>query len=149
MLLVFAVILTAKAVASDETAVRKLWDRFQESYSRGDADAVASLYRADADRLTDKGEAHGREEIRAQYEAELAEPGATGQPINDRITIRFLRPEVALLDGEADYVEPDGPVTYVYTVILVKDHEQWSIAAGRPRGLARGKIPERSGNSVK
>ncbi len=103
-------------------------------YDARDADGIASLYATDADRLTQDGNAHGRAAIRAQYVAELAQPGAADAPLAERIAIRFLRPEVALIDGEADYAGDSGVVTYYYTVIVAKREGRWLIAAGRPRG---------------
>jgi uncharacterized protein (TIGR02246 family) len=127
----------AQPPAEEEKAIRAMWERFEEFYNKGDAVGVASLYAADADRITSRATAKGRSEIQQQYEAELARRSATAAPIDDTIAIRFLRPDVAILDGEGKEDTPDGQLRVLYTVIFTKESGRWWIAAGRPRGTYR------------
>jgi len=122
----------------DEDAVRALWLQFEEYFEVGDADGVASLYTIDSDRYTDDGRiVEGREGVKELYEG-VFERRADGPPINKgyhaELSIRFLRSDVAIVDG----ISRRTPgVTSYFTVIVAKEDGQWLIAAGRPRGSVR------------
>lgn len=116
-----------------KTRSRAIWTRFEELYNEGDAEGVAP-YAPDADRITTGGDiGHGRAEIQEQYAAGLAtrEADPTIRPLRADIIVRFLRPDVALLDGTAVW---DSESSIQFTVIATGSNDQWSIAAGR-RGL--------------
>jgi uncharacterized protein (TIGR02246 family) len=123
-----------QTLQEEEYSVRAMWAHFEELYNKGDADGVAGLYALDADRITLRGEvAHGRAEILGQYVAELARREADKDilPLHAEFTIRFLRPDVALLDAKAVLT---GQIKFQFTVIATKASGHWLIAAGRPRG---------------
>jgi uncharacterized protein (TIGR02246 family) len=125
----------------EEAAVIALWRQFEALYSRGDYRGVASLYAPDADRgISGSTEiARGRPAIEQMYQRELT--GWDGSRVHDTIRVRFLRPDVALLDGFGpDSEAKDSPVA-IYTVVLVKQDGRWMIAAGRPRGIVAPKPP--------
>lgn len=126
-----------QSLEEEESAIRELWATFSEYYSARDAAGVASLYADDADRFEQVSKkAVGREEIRRQYERELARRAAepSRPPFKPgEQTIRFLRPDVAILDGIAF---PNESTQVHFTVILTKSEGRWWIAAGRPRGRA-------------
>jgi uncharacterized protein (TIGR02246 family) len=122
------------SMREEEDSIRAMWARFEEFYNKDDADGVVTLFEEDADRFTHQGEVgHGRAEIREQYVAEFAgrKADSTIQPFHAELTIRFLRPDVAILDAKAVW----NPQTKVqFTVIESKASGRWLIAAGRPRG---------------
>jgi uncharacterized protein (TIGR02246 family) len=110
-------------------------------YSRGDYKGVAKLYAPDADRgISGSTEiARGRFAIEQMYQRELT--GWDGSRVHDSIRVRFLRPDVALLDGFGpDSGAKDSPVA-IYTVVLTKQDSRWMIAAGRPRGVVAPESP--------
>jgi uncharacterized protein (TIGR02246 family) len=118
----------------EENSVRAMWARFEEFYNKNDADSVVTLFEEDADRFTSQGEvAHGQAEIREQYVAEFArrKTDSTIQPLRAEFTIRFLRPDVAILDAKAVW---NAQTVVQFTVIASKASGRWLIASGRPRG---------------
>jgi uncharacterized protein (TIGR02246 family) len=125
----------AQSQADEESAPRELWSRFAEFYAANDAEGVASLYAEDSDRFANVSEkAVGRAEVMEQYRATLdrrksAPPTTPYNPTE--ITIRFLRPDVAILDGVSS---PTETTRVLFTVIATKEDGRWWIAAGRPRG---------------
>ena len=133
--LAFCSPLAAQTRAEEEREVRAMWARFEELYDTGDAAGVAGLYAEDADRITLRGEvARGRAEIQAQYAAGIARREADPNtiPYHAEITIRFLRADVAILDGVS---VRNAEETRQFTAIATKVDGRWLIAAGRPRGL--------------
>ena len=135
LMLVFlvAVPLAGQDLALEEPAVRELWARFDELFNQGDAEGVAALYAPDADRTSSPGGrvARGRAEIQDMYAALIANRDANWEPPTT-IRIRFVRPDVALLDGVARTAP--GRVLFSFTVVMTKENGRWWIAAGRPRG---------------
>jgi uncharacterized protein (TIGR02246 family) len=125
----------AQSQADEELALRELWSQFREYYAANDAEGVASLYAEDSDRFANISEkAVGRAEVMEQYRAILerrkaAPPTTRFKPTE--ITIRFLRPDVAILDGISS---PTESTRVHFTVIATKEDGRWWIAAGRPRG---------------
>lgn len=121
------------SVREEEDRIRAMWTRFEAFYNKDDADGVVSLFEEGATRFTQKGEVgNGRAEIRKQYVAEFASRKAdpTIEPFHAELTIRFLRPDVAILDGNAVWNrESIGQ----FTVVASKAGGRWLIAAGRPR----------------
>ncbi len=123
-----------RQASPEEAAVIALWRQFEALYSRGDYKGVARLYAPDADRgISGSTEiARGRSAIEQMYKRELAE--WDGSRVHDTIRVRFLRPDVALLDGFGpDSGAKNSPVA-IYTAVLAKRDGRWMIAAGRPRG---------------
>ncbi len=125
----------AQSLEDEEEAIRAVWARFEQFVENGDAEGVASLYALDSDRFAGVSQkAVGRAEVLEQYRAVISGRNAdqtTIRPFHADITIRFLRPDVAIADGVYE-VRPR--VTGYFTVILTKEDGQWWIAAGRPRG---------------
>lgn len=122
--------------ATEEKALREMWDQFEERYNRHDAEGVANLFAYDSDRLNHQGQlARGRPEVQRQYEAIFKdETDPVSQPCHAAITIRFLRPDVALLDGRWEIEGPHGKVEGFFTVTATRENNRWWIAAGRDRG---------------
>jgi uncharacterized protein (TIGR02246 family) len=125
----------AQSLEDEEQAIREMWARFQQYYAARDAEGVASIYAEDADRFANISQkAEGRTEVMEQYRADLERLEAGPASVDSspaEITIRFLRPDVAILDG---VVSPSSNVKVYFTVIVTNEDGQWWIAAGRPRG---------------
>jgi uncharacterized protein (TIGR02246 family) len=130
--------LFAQNVASEEAAIRKLWERFEEAFNSYDTNKVTSLYATDGDRINaDMEIARGRAEIAAQYEKEFARrrTDKSTVPFHAKVAIRLLDPQIAILDGEWEGFMAGKRVRGQFTGIVKKGAEGWKIAAGRVRGL--------------
>ena len=126
--------LEAQTRAEAEDEVRTMWARFEELYNNGDAEGVAALYALDADRITTAGDiARGRAEIQDQYAAGIGarEADPTIRPLRTDLLVRFLQPDLAVLDGTAVW---DSQSSIQFTVIAQRANGRWLIVAGRPRG---------------
>jgi uncharacterized protein (TIGR02246 family) len=138
LLAVAASVVMARPAVDEEEAVRDLWERFEKAFNGYDAGAVAGLYAPDADRVNAAGEwARGRSEIRRQYETELERRKAdpTVRPFKPTIRLRFVRPDVAMIDGEWDWTRSGRSVRGQFTVVASKEEGRWSISSGRVRAL--------------
>jgi uncharacterized protein (TIGR02246 family) len=138
--LAVAVTLGAAQTRPEEKALRDLWNQFENAFNDGDARTVASLFSTDADRVTGTGEwVRGRADIRKQYEAMLAKRKAdpTSQPLNAALSIRFLRSDVAILDGRWEGVRSGERVRGHFTLVATREKGRWWLAAGRAWDLAR------------
>ena len=127
--------LQSQSADNEEDAVRAMWHQFETYFDDSDVDGVASLYASDSDRFTNDGRrAEGRNDIRQVY-AEIIARRALGPLITKgyhaNISVRFLRPDVAIVDG----ISKRTPgVTSYFTIVVTKEDGDWLIAAGRPRG---------------
>ena len=122
---------------ADEVSLRKLWHHFEVLYNKHDAPGIANLYRPDGDRINPQGQfAAGRVEVQKQYEAIFEnEADPQSAPQQSTMIIRFLRPDVALLDGKWEAELPSGKIVGYFTVTATKEEGHWWIAAGRDRGI--------------
>jgi uncharacterized protein (TIGR02246 family) len=130
--------LCAQNVDREKAAIQTLWQRFEEAFNSSDANRVARLYSPDGDRINSDMEiAKGRAEIAAQYEKEFARRKADpwSVPFHAKITIRFLDPQIAILDGEWEGFRAGKRVRGQFTGIVTKGADGWQIAAGRVRGI--------------
>ncbi|MEM7537570.1 MAG: SgcJ/EcaC family oxidoreductase [Chloroflexota bacterium] len=127
----------ALGYAADEEKLRKLWDRFELLYNQHDAQGLTNLYAPNGTRFNPQGQfANGRPEVQRQYEAIFEneeDPGS--DPQHSTIMVRFLRPDVALLDGRWEAERPNGEIAGYFTVTAIKENGRWYIAAGRDRGF--------------
>ena len=126
--------------AADEAAVRALWQQFEDAFNAGDAGKIGPLFTPNADRISGSGAPmFGREEIRRQYGAMLerraADPSAV--PLRANIKVRFLRPDVALLDAEWQGTRARQPVAGRFTMIALKQNGRWLFDAGRAWEFSR------------
>jgi uncharacterized protein (TIGR02246 family) len=123
---------------NEEEAIRAMWHLFEKYYDDSDVDGIASLYAPDSDRFNNDGQrAEGRSDIRAVY-AEIIANRALGPPMKKgyhaNISVRFLRPDIAIVDGVSNRTLG---VTGYFTLVVTKEDGDWLIAAGRPRGSVR------------
>ena len=118
----------------DEQGVRGVIDHLISAWNRHDAAAAAAVMTADVDMVAPPGFlAQGRARIEADSPAmfNTLYKGSHESATSDRI--RFLRPDVALVDGTFIIVGPNfpGDARGLQTVVLVKDQRHWAIAAFR------------------
>jgi uncharacterized protein (TIGR02246 family) len=122
------------AQATDEAAIRRVVERFDETRNTGDWKGFAALFAKEADQLISSGTwrkgpegiAKGMQEI-----ASTAYKGATHKTTSDRV--RMLAPGVAISDGTFTItnIAGGGGRKGLVTMVLVKDGGEWRIAAAR------------------
>jgi len=105
---------TAPPVAADETAVRSLVLAFNKAFNTHDVKAFAATFAEDADFTNWRGmSAHGRAKIEEFHVPVLTVIYKNGtQKVTDT-KIRFLKPDVAVVDVRSEVtggMTPDGMV---------------------------------------
>jgi uncharacterized protein (TIGR02246 family) len=116
------------AKASDEAAVRDIVRRYTEARELSDPKAIEALFTADADQYTTSGEwRRGMSQmVKGMLETSARNPGARVITI---AAVRFLTPDVAIVDGE---YKTGTDARLVWTTLTVKrDGRVWKIAAIR------------------
>ena len=116
------------ASASDEAAVRDIVRRYTEARELSDPKAIEALFTADADQYTTSGEwRRGMSQmVKGMLETSARNPGARVITI---AAVRFLTPDVAIVDGE---YKTGTDARLVWTTLTVKrDGRAWKIAAIR------------------
>ena len=116
------------ANASDEAAVRDIVRRYTEARELSDPKAIEALFTADADQYTTSGEwRRGMSQmVKGMLETSARNPGARVITI---AAVRFLTPDVAIVDGE---YKTGTDARLVWTTLTVKrDGRAWKIAAIR------------------
>ena len=111
----------------DDQALRKLGQAYRVAVRNADAKAVAALFAPDGDFIDAGGRlVKGRDAIEKDYEAYFAANGKTRLKTR-RVAVRFLAPNVALVDGISEAVPPPPgpPVVSHYTVVVVKQDGKW------------------------
>lgn len=114
--------------ASDEAAVRDIVRRYTEARELSDPKAIEALFTADADQYTTSGEwRRGMSQmVKGMLETSARNPGVRVISI---AAVRFVTPDVAIVDGEYK-TGTDGRL--VWTTLTVKrDGRGWKIAAIR------------------
>lgn len=139
-------IATAQRASSDERAIRDLVEAHAIAWNKRDPKAAAAVVTADAVWITSSGQVlQGRAAIERAHVKWLAEDAATGGSTHvhppSSITIRFIRPDVAVADLESQYVGakgPDGkvlsPTRSLLFIVVTKDGSEWRIAQVRNTG---------------
>lgn len=108
--------------AADETAVRNVITTFNEAFNAHDAKAFAAVFAEDADFTNWRGmSAHGRAKIEAFHVPVLTVMYKNGvQKVVDS-TVRFVRPDVAVVDVRSEVtggVTPDGKASPLLKFLL-------------------------------
>jgi uncharacterized protein (TIGR02246 family) len=125
------------ANAADEAAVRDIVDRYTRARELSDPKAIASLFTADADQYTSSGEwRRGIDRlVSGMLETSARNPGARAIAI---AAVRFVTPDVAIVDGE--YRTGTDARQLWTTLTVVRSAQGWRIAAIRniaPTGQGR------------
>jgi uncharacterized protein (TIGR02246 family) len=140
--------LPAQGTHADSSAILLLIQAHADAWNRHDARAAAAVYTLDADIRYSSGERlPGRPQIEAAHRAAFAEDTAGGGSRHSHpgpLWLRFVRPDLALVEVEARYDYPAGangrapaPERSLLFLVLTKDREQWSVLAQRNLGPVR------------
>lgn len=117
---------------TEEAAVRQLVRDYVAAREKGDPAATAPLFTPDADQLVSSGEWRvGREAVVAGTVASSRQNSGARTIAITRV--RFLSPEIALVDGRYTLTPRDGAVPrQMWTSLLLQKTEaRWRIAAIR------------------
>jgi uncharacterized protein (TIGR02246 family) len=115
-----------------EQAVRKAVAAYVEALNKGDIDGLMAFLAPDADLIDESGKTtRGRDPLRAHFKTTLA--NLKGYKVSDKVySVKFLRPEVALVDGSQEYTAADGTRdSNRYAVVWVKSGDKWLISSAR------------------
>lgn len=125
------------ANAADEAAVRDIVRRYTQARELSDPKAIEALFTADADQYTTSGEwRRGMAQlVKGMLDTSARNPGTRAITI---AAVRFVTPDVAIVDGE---YRTGTDARQLWTTLTVKrDGRGWKIAAIRnmaPTGPAR------------
>ena len=142
-LLTAAVLYAQGGQSADDAAIRKQIDQFAASWNKADAKATAQFFTDDGDYVSSTGQ---RGDGRAGVEKILAQQFSgvyKGATLKNTVTsIRFLKPDVAIVNGSFEVSGmqgPDGKALPVRkglsTMVAVKQGDKWLYAA------LRGMVP--------
>ena len=137
--------LLAQGTHADSSAIRRLIQAHADAWNRHDAHAAAAVYASNADVRYSSGERlQGRTQIEAAHRAAFAEDTAGGGTRHSHpgpLWLRFVRPDLALVEVEARYDFPAGatgrarpPERSLLFLVLTKDRGQWNVLAQRNLG---------------
>jgi uncharacterized protein (TIGR02246 family) len=146
LVILIAVPVLAQPPGGDDAAVRAVIRQHDETRNRGDFKALAQLFTADAEQHTSAGEwRRGRAEIEKNVAQIMATTYKGGKYTTKVDTVRMLTPTVAIVDGafEISNIGGGGRRMGHSTYVLVKDGQQWRIAA------VRSMVPTPVGATVK
>jgi uncharacterized protein (TIGR02246 family) len=117
----------------DEQAIRLAAEAFAKAYNAGNAKAIASLFVADGEIVSEEGQStQGREGIEQVFAGIFKEHPKTHMDLEVG-SIRFIGPDVAVEDGIATVThEPGEPVERSpYTVVHARQDGKWLTASAR------------------
>lgn len=126
-----AATLSAQDRAADEAAIRAHAVATENAINDGDAAALAALFTPDGDEINGDGlRIVGREAIRQAQEARQAQRSPTMRFTLEVTGIRFLGPDIAIVETVARFSE--GPIRANRgTWVSVRQSGMWLIAALR------------------
>jgi uncharacterized protein (TIGR02246 family) len=113
--------------AEDEAAIRKSDEAYVEAYNKRDAKALAALWSPEAVYIDPEtgNEFVGREEIEKEFADTFAGLKDAKLEVNVE-SIRFLSPNVAVENGTARVIYPEGePDESSYAALFVKREGKW------------------------
>jgi uncharacterized protein (TIGR02246 family) len=134
---------TAAKPAGEEAALHQAAASYSAAFARGDSAAVLAMWTPDAEFIDDEGKVYrGHEALAPLFAKSL--PSFKGYKITSKLTsVRFVKPDVALVDGEQTFTPPQGETDISrFTSVWVKDGGQWRIRS------ARDLSPEPAGETV-
>jgi len=121
-----------QAPANDEQAVRKAVAAYVEAMNKGDLDGLMALWAPDADLIDEAGKpTRGHDALAARFKTALA--NLKGSKTAGKVySVKFLRPEVALVDGGLETTATDGTRdSNRYAIVWVKSGDKWLISSAR------------------
>jgi uncharacterized protein (TIGR02246 family) len=118
--------------ANEESAVRAAVDSYTTAFNNGNLDGVMALVASDVDFIDDGGKLYkGKSNLAEVFKHSFAD--LKGSKLKSTISsIHFLRPDVALVDGKADVIAPDGTTdSGRFTCTWTKTGGKWLLSCVR------------------
>ncbi|MGE0447465.1 MAG: SgcJ/EcaC family oxidoreductase [Vicinamibacterales bacterium] len=116
--------------AGDETAIRDVVRRYVEARTAEDPTQIEALFTADADQHTTAGEwRRGREQVVPGTLRSSANNPGTRRIVVE--AIRFVTPDVAIVDGPYEIGDPPNVRRNWTTLVMKREAGGWRIAAIR------------------
>jgi uncharacterized protein (TIGR02246 family) len=121
----------------DQAAIKAVLDAHAAAWTEGDAHAATGVLTEDADWLLNSGMLRGKASIEAWHRDRLNGSAKNTRHVHPGTPdIRFIRPDVAIVDGNtwvgAKDAEPSPASIGRFTAIFVKDGGHWKVTAFRP-----------------
>ena len=125
---------TQQGSSADEAAIRQVIQQVQDAWNAHDGKAFAAPFAPNADYVNVRGlHAKGREAIEKGHTAIFSTIYKESRNIGTIKSIRFLRPDVAVVHAEWNLEYRAGEETRkghaMNTMVVTKDSGRWSIAA--------------------
>jgi uncharacterized protein (TIGR02246 family) len=118
--------------STEEATLRATLTAYGTAYRQSDVEKVLAIWAPDAEYVDDEGTVtKGRDAIGKLFRQEFA--GKKFESFHAIVTsLRFLRPDLAIVDGTASATVPDGtPDSGAFTSIWTKTNGQWLILSVR------------------
>jgi uncharacterized protein (TIGR02246 family) len=118
--------------ADEESAVRAAVDSYIAAFNNGNLDGLLAHVAADADYIDDSGKQfRGKADLAEVLKRSLAD--LSRRKLKSTIfSLRFLRPDVAVVDGKAAITAPDGTTTSGrFTSTWTKTGGKWLLSSVR------------------
>jgi uncharacterized protein (TIGR02246 family) len=116
--------------ADEEKAIRAAVESYTAAFNKGDLDGLLAHYAADADYVDQGGKEYkGMASLSGMCKRSLAE--LKGYKLKTTITsLHFVRPDVAIADGNAELTAPDGTTdSGPFTAVWTKTGGKWLISS--------------------
>ena len=115
-----------------EQALRKAAAGIIDALNKGDLDGVMAFWTADADLIDESGKTiRGHDALAAHFKTRLRE--LKGSRFAGKVqSVKLVRPQVALVDGEVQTTLADGErESNRYVAVWVKSGDKWLISSAR------------------
>lgn len=134
--------------AAERAAIQAVLDAHGTAWTKGDAKAAVAVLTEDADWVSGGGQIfEGRAAIEAMHRESLEEAKGSRHSHPGTPKIRFIRPDVAIVDGDsymAGLRDEQGkelpPIFSRYTAVLVKNGGAWKVTAFRSLPQLKSKL---------
>ncbi len=138
---------------SEETAIRKVWEKFEIAYNSEDAEGISLLWSENGDLFSLSGGIfRGHKEI-ASFFAKSLSKNYKGSSFGLSIDqIRKVTKNIAIVDGTwqvtGDNLPKKYPTSGLYTQVLMQFNNKWLIIAARPSIPLKGHTRNHGRNNL-